>query len=343
MSDFQLNCPLPLQQYPRILLAHGGGGKLMQSLIENIFQPDYFSHDSTVVTLPNSKVAMTTDSYVINPLLFKGGDIGTLAVYGTINDLAMSGARPLYLTAGFIIEEGLVTETLWKIVQSMKKACTEVGVKIISGDTKVVERGKGDGLFINTAGVGVIEHSLEIHPRSIQKGDKILLSGDIGRHGISIMALREGLEFETTIESDCAPVDRPILDLISQKITIHCLRDLTRGGLASALNEISQVSRFQLNIESQAIPIPNDVNSACEILGLDALYIANEGRFIAFIPPEESEKALTILQKYDKKACIIGEVQNPLENRHYLVTITTSIDTTRILDWLSGDQLPRIC
>ena len=243
-------------------------------------------------SVPSQKLAFTTDSYVIQPLFFPGGDIGTLAVNGTVNDLAMCGARPLFLSAGFILEEGLPMDTLWRVVQSMKLAAEQAGVQIVTGDTKVVDRGKGDGIFINTAGIGVVESSHAISPANVQPGDAIILSGDIGRHGIAIMAVREGLEFESTIESDCAALSGIVLDLIKAEIEVHCLRDLTRGGLASALIEIAEASRLHFEIEESAIPMLEDVKGACEILGFDPLYVANEGRFISFVPAREAERTL---------------------------------------------------
>src|SRR3989338_805284 len=275
----QLSCPIPLQDYPHVLLAHGGGGTLMHRLIEEIFVAAFDNahlcarHDSAVLNIPAGKIAMTTDSFVVRPLFFPGGDIGSLAVNGTVNDLAMSGARPLYLTAGFILEEGLSLETLWRIVNSMKEAAHRADVKIVTGDTKVVEKGKGDGIFINTAGIGIIEHNQTILPGMIRKGDAVLVSGDLGRHGMAVMALRQGLEFETTLTSDSAPLAGLIGRLLSECIEIHCLRDLTRGGLASALNEIAMTAQFGIEIEESRIPVCEEVRGACEILGFDPLYV----------------------------------------------------------------------
>ncbi|TVQ42938.1 MAG: hydrogenase expression/formation protein HypE [Gloeocapsa sp. DLM2.Bin57] len=345
-EDFNLTCPIPIQQYPQILLAHGGGGKLMQQLINQIFTPTFGQqelHDSVALNLSGNKIAFTTDSYVIHPLFFPGGDIGTIAVNGTVNDLAMSGARPLYLSLGLIIEEGLPMETLWRIAQSIQTAATEAGVTIVTGDTKVVDRGKGDGIFINTAGIGIIEHQQTIAPSSVNVGDLVLLSGDIGRHGIAIMALREGLTFETTITSDCAPLAQIVLELITAGVTIHCLRDLTRGGLASALNEIATSRGVEINISEQNIPVQEQVQGACAILGLDPLYVANEGRFIAFIPPEDAQAALQILRSIHPEASIIGEVVASSDSQIGLVTTQSAIGARRILDLLSGEQLPRIC
>ncbi len=347
MTDFNLSCPIPLEQYPNVLLAHGGGGRLMHQLINRLFVSTFQSfgvqHDSAVLNLPTGKIAITTDSYVIHPLFFPGGDIGSLSVYGTVNDLAMSGARPLYLSAGFILEEGLPMETLWRVVQSMQKAAESAGVRIVTGDTKVVDRGKGDGIFINTTGVGIIEHEQLIVPTAVEPGDVILLNGDIGRHGIAIMAVREGLEFETTIESDSAPCSSLVLELLAQGIEIHCLRDLTRGGLASALNEIAIAGGVTISIKETRISVREDVGGACEILGFDPLYVANEGRFIAFVPEINADQALKIMQSCDHSSGIIGRVTGKSRKSLGLVTMESKIGTTRIIDMLSGEQLPRIC
>jgi hydrogenase expression/formation protein HypE len=341
-------CPIPISEYPRVQLAHGGGGKLMHQLIQKMFVSTFknpqleIQHDGAVFSIDKGKLAFSTDSYVINPLFFPGGDIGSLAVHGTVNDLAMCGARPLYLSAGFILEEGLPMDTLWQMVLSMQRAAENAHIQIVTGDTKVVDRGKGDGIFINTAGVGVIEHNLTISPRQVREGDMILLSGDIGRHGIAIMAVREGLEFETTIKSDSAPVAAAVLDLLNAGIEVHCLRDLTRGGLASALIEIAESSKLNLHIEELAIPVREDVQGACEILGFDPLYVANEGRFIAVVKAKDAEKTLQILSEHapEKNATIIGRVT---ADSPKLVTMTGKIGTRRIVDMFSGEQLPRIC
>jgi hydrogenase expression/formation protein HypE len=342
MENFTISCPIPINQYPHVLLAHGGGGKLMQHLIEKMFltvfsDPNQVQHDAATLSISTDKIAMTTDSYVVQPLFFPGGDIGSLAINGTVNDLAMAGAKPLYLSVGFILEEGLPMETLWRVVQSMQKTAEIAGVKIVTGDTKVVDKGKGDGIFINTAGVGIIEHNQVISPVSVQPNDVVLLSGDIGRHGIAIMALREGLEFESTIESDCAPLAEVVLKLLAENIEIHCLRDLTRGGLASALNEIAATAKVNINIKENLIPVSENIQGACEILGFDPLYVANEGRFIAIIPESFADKALAIM---GKNACQIGVVQ---KSNSGLVTMESAIGATRIVDLLTGQQLPRIC
>jgi len=347
-QSFTINCPIPISEYPNLLLAHGGGGTLTHQLIEKMFLPTFKSeflnqrHDSAVLQLKGINCAFTTDSYVVNPLFFPGGDIGSLAVNGTVNDLAMSGARPLFLSVGFIIEEGLEMQTLWRVVQTIQKAGENASVQIVTGDTKVVDKGKGDQLFINTSGIGLIEHTQTIAPSQVQPDDVILLSGDIGRHGIAIMAVREGLEFETVIETDSAPLSNLILDLLSQDVEIHCLRDLTRGGLASGLNEIARVANLGMMTDEKAIPVREDVKGACEILGFDPLYVANEGRFVAFIPPKDAERALHLMKSHPlgEGASLIGHVEN---NGEPLVKMKSSVGTTRLVEMLSGEQLPRIC
>ncbi|HEU6449460.1 MAG TPA: hydrogenase expression/formation protein HypE [Verrucomicrobiae bacterium] len=345
-TDFTAVCPIPIPEYPRILMAHGGGGKLMHQLLENIFGKAFSNpildarHDSAQFEISKSRIAMTTDSYVVRPLFFPGGDIGSMAVHGTVNDLAMSGARPLYLSCGFIIEEGLPMETLWRIVCSMRDAAKKCGVQIVTGDTKVVDKGKGDGVFINTTGIGIIEHGQNILPQTVQAGDAILISGDVGRHGMAIMAVREGLEFESEIESDSAPVHQTVLRLLDAGIEIHCLRDLTRGGLTSALNEIAEASDCAMLIEEKAIPVREDVRAACEILGLDPFQTACEGRFVAFVAKKDSERALKILRADSGGAAFIGSATG---ERPVNVYLKSAIGARRILDMASGEQLPRIC
>jgi hydrogenase expression/formation protein HypE len=344
-----LLCPVPISGYKTVLLAHGGGGRLMHDLIEKMIVPEFSSdqlgnmHDGAVLDINGVKIAFTTDSYVIDPLFFPGGNIGDLAVYGTVNDLAMCGAKPLFLSTGFVIEEGLPMETLYKIVLSMKEAGEKANVKIVTGDTKVVDKGKGDGIFINTSGVGLLEHDIDISPVSIKTGDLIILNGDIGRHGIAVMSTRQGFEFENSIESDCAPLNDIVKSLLDSGIRINCLRDLTRGGLACALNEIAETKSIEIHIKEKKILVREDVQSACEILGFDPLYVANEGRFIAFVNSVDAEKALDIMKKNKngEGSMIIGEVK---ETRDYgLVTMESKIGANRIVDMLSGEQLPRIC
>ncbi len=343
-----MTCPTPIGQYPQVLLAHGGGGRLMHQLLERVFLSAFRNrwletgHDAAVLEVESGRIAFTTDSYVVRPLFFPGGSIGTLAVNGTVNDLAMAGARPIALSAGFIIEEGLPMETLQRVVASMQESAAAAGVPIVTGDTKVVDRGKGDGVFINTAGVGVVEHGLDIAPRSVRAGDAIILSGDIGRHGMAIMAVREGLAFESAIESDCAPLTGPVLALIAAGVDVHGLRDITRGGLASALNEIASAAGVSMTVDERRVPVREDVRGACEILGFDPMYVANEGRFVAFVPESQAEAALEVLRRHPVSAgaCVAGHV---LDGQPGLVVVASLLGTTRILDMLSGEQLPRIC
>jgi len=341
-------CAVPIGDHAHVLLAHGGGGRLTNQLIDRLFLPAFGNpsshahHDGAHLNLGGARLAFSTDSYVVRPMFFPGGDIGTLAINGTVNDLAMCGARPQFLSAGFVIEEGLSMDSLHRIVASMQAAAREAGVAIVTGDTKVVDRGKGDGIYVNTAGVGLIEYPGLIAPASVRPGDVVLLSGDIGRHGMAVMAAREGLQFESNIESDCAPVAEPVLALIDAGVTIHCLRDLTRGGLASATVEIAESTGLHIRMNEDAIPIREDVRGACEILGFDPLYVANEGRFIAFIPEAEAGQALDILRRHQVShdAVAIGTVS---DRQGGLVTLKSRIGATRVVDMLSGEQLPRIC
>ncbi len=341
-------CPVPVGMHTHVQLAHGGGGALTQQLIEQMFVPAFDNpalgerHDGARLDVRGTRLAFTTDSYVVRPMFFPGGDIGALAVNGTVNDLAMCGARPQFLSAGFILEEGLEMETLWRVVSSMRAAARAAGVALVTGDTKVVDRGKGDGLYVNTAGLGVIEHAQIVAPSSVRPGDVLLLSGDIGRHGMAVIAAREGLEFESAIESDCAPLAEPVLALFEQGIEVHCLRDLTRGGLATSLVEIAQTSRCHLRIEETAVKVREDVRGACELLGFDPLYVANEGRFVAIVPAADADRALRVLQSFDVSADVemIGVVS---EAPAGLVTARSRIGATRMIDMLTGEQLPRIC
>ena len=343
-----VSCPVSIPTNTTILMGHGGGGRLTHQLIEQLFLPVFSTpqlnarHDGALLSLPPARVAFTTDSYVVRPIFFPGGDIGKLAVCGTVNDLAMCGARPLYLSAGFILEEGLSMDTLARVVASMQNAARECQVSIVTGDTKVVDRGRGDGVYVNTAGVGVVEHDLTIAPASIRPGDAILVSGDIGRHGIAVMAHREGLEFETAIESDCAPIAAPVLDLLREGIPVHCLRDLTRGGLAGALIEIAEAAGYTLVVDEGAIPVSEEVAGACEILGFDPLYVANEGRFLCILPQQDADAALSILRNHavTAHAVCVGHVSDAREG---VAILRTSIGASRVLDLFSGEQLPRIC
>lgn len=422
------SCPIPISDYPHVLLAHGGGGRLMNRLIERMFLPAFgcedraHVHDSALIrieevvglgrgapdagpdpaslagvppgsALPAYRVnaadllqtapgrcgdlsatapagpalAFTTDSYVVHPLFFPGGDIGALAVNGTVNDLAMSGARPICLSAAFIIEEGLPMDTLWRVVQAMKGAAAATGVSIVTGDTKVVEKGKGDGIFINTAGVGLVEHNLAIAPSSVRASDVILVNGDIGRHGMAVMAVREGLDFESAIDSDCAPLAGLVSDLISSGVRIHCMRDLTRGGLATALVEIAESAGVQITLEESSIPVRGDVHAACEILGFDPMYVACEGRLVVFVDERDFAVALDVMRSHSvgTGACVIGRVAADSASLCHRpgdtpsgrwcadsgglpiaaagVVMKTRIGAARIVDMLSGEQLPRIC
>ena len=348
MKEFEIVCPVPIPAGDRVLLAHGGGGKLTNQLIEKVFLPAFSNpalaarHDGAVVSFGDARLAFTTDSYVVHPLIFPGGTIGDLAVYGTVNDLAMCGARPLYLSAGFILEEGLAMETLRTVVASMSEAARRAGVALITGDTKVVDKGKADGMFITTAGIGVVESPREIGPSSVEPGDAILVSGDLGSHGIAVLSVREGLEFDSPILSDTAPLWEPVEALLNAGIEVHCLRDLTRGGLASALNEIASARKVGMRIEEAAIPVQDVVKAACEILGFDPLYVANEGRFAAFVPEEQAAQAIAILSRIPvtAQAAQIGTV---VADHPGLVTLRSRIGGSRVLDMLSGEQLPRIC
>lgn len=341
-------CPIPFDRYPVVTLAHGGGGRLMHDLINDLFLSAFDNsllhegHDGAVFSPETAKCAFTTDSYVVSPLFFPGGDIGKLAIYGTVNDLSMCGARPRYLSLGVILEEGFSMETLWRVVQSLAQAAAECRVQVVTGDTKVVERGSGDGIFINTSGVGELFEGAHVSPARVQPGDAILLSGDIGRHGIAVLEAREQLGFRSKIESDAAPLAAPVKALFDAGVEVHCLRDLTRGGLGSALCEIAQSGRRTLSISEKAIPVEGPVRGASEMLGLDPLYIANEGRFICFVPEKDSDKAFEALKKQavSHAATVIGRV---LDESSSLVQMESVLGTTRVIDMLSGEQLPRIC
>ncbi len=345
----RMECPLPLNEYPHVLLAHGGGGRLTQMLIERLFMPAFANpalstaHDAAMLTLDGVRLAFTTDAFVVRPRVFPGGDIGTLAVHGTVNDLAMSGAQPVALAAAFILEEGLPMEDLWHIVRSMQVAAAEVGVPVVTGDTKVVDRGKGDGVFITTTGLGLIPAGVHISPERARPGDVVLINGAIAIHGIAIMSVREGLTFETTIESDTAPLH----DLVARVLAaggeyVHVLRDPTRGGLASALNEIAQKAGVGIRLEEASIPIWDEVRGACEILGLDPLYVANEGKCVVIVAPEAAEAVLAAMREHPlgREAACIGHVVAEHPGK---VVLKSRIGGTRVVDMLSGEQLPRIC
>ena len=345
-----LACPFPFRDYPLITLAHGGGGKLTQQLVDQIFRPIFRSaaldlqHDGATLPFAGERLAFSTDSYVVKPLFFPGADIGKLAVTGTANDLAMCGAKPLYLSCGFILEEGLSTEVLVSVVSSMKQCADEIGLELVTGDTKVVERGRCDGLYLNTAGVGAVNHRLQISPASLRPGDAILLSGDLGRHGVAVLSKREGLQFETAIESDCAHLSPVVQDLLAEEIQIRCLRDLTRGGFATALVEIAEAASLRVRIDEALVPVGEEVRGACELLGLDPYYVANEGRFVAIVAKEDASRALAVMRKSPaaRAAVTVGEVE-AARNGRGIAAAKTALGVSRVLDRLSGEQLPRIC
>jgi hydrogenase expression/formation protein HypE len=330
-----------------ILLAHGSGGKLSHELVEKKFLPFLANPalnklDDSAIFEASGRLAFTTDSYVVNPIFFPGGDIGKLAVCGTVNDLAMNGARPLYLSLSAIIEEGFLLSELEQIVQSIKKAAEEAEVSIIAGDTKVVNRGQADKLFITTSGVGIIPPGVDISGANARAGDKILLSGTIGDHGIAVMSQREGLRFSMTLESDCAPLNKLVSQLLETSSRIHCLRDPTRGGLATTLNELARQSKAGIMVEEAEIPVKEEVKAACELLGLDPIYVANEGKLVAVVDPADADKILAQIRKnsYGRDGAIIGEVTDEHQGK---VVMKTKLGPSRIVDMLSGELLPRIC
>jgi hydrogenase expression/formation protein HypE len=348
-GNFTPSCPLPLSAHDTVQLAHGGGGRLMRRLIEELLLPAFSRsdagppHDSAVLEVDGTRLAFTTDTFVVDPLFFPGGDIGKLAVYGTVNDLAMAGARPRWLSCGLVLEEGLPLETLRRVVESMRRCAEEVGVEIVTGDTKVVDRGKGDGVFINTAGIGLVPRGIEVSPRRVVPGDAILVSGDLGRHGIAVMSVREGLGFEGAPESDCASLAALVAAMLETAgADVHCLRDLTRGGLAAALSEIAEHAGVGIELDEAAIPVSSPVAGACELLGLDPLYVANEGRLVAFVAPAVAEKVLGVLRRHEAAAAAatIGRV---VADHAGTVEARGPLGGGRILDLPLGEQMPRIC
>lgn len=342
------SCPVPQTEYDRILMAHGGGGKFSKNLLEQYIYPLFDNeilsqkHDSAIFEISNTKFAFTTDSFVVNPIYFPGGDIGKLAVYGTVNDLSVAGAKPVFISLSFIIEEGFPIEDFKKILLSIKQATEIADVKIITGDTKVVEKGSCDKIFINTTGIGIIENQIEINPSKCKAGDKIILSGSIGEHGISILVSRNNFELETNIESDTAPLNSLVEKIINVSKNIHMMRDPTRGGLSSCLNEIAQSAKVGMLIYEDKIRIREDVKSICELLGLDPLYVANEGKLVVIVDSKDADLVLDTMRQHPlgKDSQIIGEL---IEDQFNLVYMKTIIGTTRIVDMISGEQLPRIC
>lgn len=346
--DFQLSCPIPISEYPVITMAHGSGGILSHQLIRQMFLPVFDNemlgagHDGAVIAGGTGRLAFTTDSFVVQPIFFPGGNIGDLAVNGTVNDLACCGARPDYMSVGMILEEGLPMEDLWKIVLSMKQAADRAGVSIVTGDTKVVDRGSGDKIFINTSGVGRVREGVNIDPRNCRPGDVVILSGTIGDHGVAILSARSGLEFETAIESDTAALNGLVENILDASPNISVLRDPTRGGVASTLNEISQSARVGMVLQESVIPVSPAVRAACEVLGLDPLYIANEGKLLVILPENEAGAVIDKMKQHPlgSEACVIGKVT---AEHPSVVRMTTSIGSSRIIDMLTGEQLPRIC
>jgi hydrogenase expression/formation protein HypE len=342
-------CPLPMNEYDTITAGHGGGGKLSQQLVEQLFVPALANeilselHDGAIFPCYGGHVAFSTDTFVVRPRFFPGGNIGSLSVHGTVNDLAMCGARPRHLALALILEEGLLLTELRDIVESIRDACDESEITVITGDTKVVERGAGDGIYINTTGIGSVLPEVQLAPRRVRPGDKILLNGSIGRHGMAIMSVREGLEFESEITSDSAAL-WPLVEgmLSASQRHMHVLRDATRGGVASAINEIAQAAKVGVVLEESAIPVDAPVRAACEILGLDPLYVANEGRFVGFISPDLADEVVDLMRSHPlgTEACVIGEV---VGEHPGIVRMNSGFGGSRVVDMISGEQLPRIC
>jgi hydrogenase expression/formation protein HypE len=357
MSDVieigQIQCALPYSNYEHVLLGHGSGGRLSADLIRRLFVPAFDNEvlsaleDQATVRFGGTsdaapRLAFTTDSFVVRPIFFPGGDIGKLAVYGTVNDLAVGGAQPLYLSAAFILEEGLAIDDLKRIVSSMREACDRAGISLVTGDTKVVDRGKGDQVFITTTGIGLVPEGRALSIRAAVAGDRILVSGTIGDHGIAIMSVREGIEFETVLESDCAPLNDLTRAMLEACPGIRCMRDPTRGGVSSALNELADASRVGVELTEAALPVRREVKSACEMLGLDPLYVANEGKLIAVAPPGDADRLLEVMRGHamGQNAAVIGTV---VEDHPGMVTMHSLLGGERVVTMLAGEQLPRIC
>jgi hydrogenase expression/formation protein HypE len=347
-SIAEMVCPAPLPAGDQVLLGHGSGGRLSADLIHDVFLAAFDNpilarmDDQAIVSINGVRLAFTTDSFVVKPLFFPGGDIGSLAVHGTVNDLAMGGAQPLFLSAAFIIEEGLPMETLRRVTASVRQAASQAGVQVVTGDTKVVEKGSGDGLFINTSGIGVVADGIHLSAHRARPGDRVLLSGPIGEHGIAILANREGLEFESTLESDSAALHTLVAAMLAASTEIRCLRDPTRGGLSSTLNEFAAQAQVGIEIDEREILVREEVKGACEMLGLDPLYVANEGKLAAIVAPDAADRVLAAMRRHPlgEQARIIGSVT---VSHPRLVTMRTTIGATRVVDMLAGDQLPRIC
>lgn len=347
-GEFLRSCPVPIFRYDRVLLGHGSGGQLSADLVQRLILPAFSNdtlaglEDQAVVSLDSSRIAFTTDAFVVQPLFFPGGDIGKLAVHGTINDLAMGGARPIFMSAALILEEGLLMSDLERILESMSQACRETSVVLVTGDTKVVDRGKGDQIFITTSGIGVVPTERELSIHSARPGDKVVVSGTIGDHGIAIMSVREGIEFETALESDTAPLYELAQVVLSAGPNTRCMRDPTRGGLSSTLNELAAASGVGVTLEESALPIRREVRGACEMLGLDPLYVANEGKLVAVVPEPEAECVIDAMHAHPlgRNATLIGDVVVDHPGR---VVLRSAVGGERIVRMLAGEQLPRIC
>jgi hydrogenase expression/formation protein HypE len=341
-------CPLPLRDSPTIVMAHGGGGAMSGELIEHLFLPAFGAAadaglgDAAVVEVAGARLAFSTDSFVVKPLTFPGGTIGELAVNGTVNDLAMMGARPLVLSTAFILEEGTALAEIARVAESLGAAAVTAEVKLVTGDTKVVDAGHGDGIFINTAGIGLVPDGVDIGPHRARPGDVVLISGDIGVHGVAVLSCREGLEFGTTVRSDTAPLHGLVADVLATGADVHVLRDPTRGGVAASLNEIAALARVGVRLDERALPIPDAVRDACGLLGLDPLYVANEGKAIAFVAPQDADRALEAMHAHPlgAQARAIGVC---VEDHPGMVVARTALGGTRVVDLPAGEQLPRIC
>ncbi len=348
-NPLDVTCPAPIARHATVQLAHGGGGRLSQRLVEELFLPAFANpalaalHDGALLEVAGARLAFSTDSYVVRPLFFPGGDIGSLAVHGTVNDLSMCGARPLALSAGFILEEGLPLAELERIVASMRAAAAAADVAIVTGDTKVVDRGKGDGVYVNTAGIGLVPAGIEIDPRRAAPGDVVLVSGTLADHGIAVLSVREGLRFETALTSDSAPLNGLVAAVLAAAgAAVHVLRDPTRGGVASALNEIAAAADVGIELDEASLPVREAVRGACELLGFDPLYVANEGKCLALVAPAAAERALAAMRAhpFGRDAAVIGQVVAAPPGR---VVLRSRIGAARVVDMLSGEQLPRIC
>lgn len=342
------SCPAPLRDQPNIVMGHGGGGKLSAELIQHLFLPAFNNEqldslgDAAVIDLPGGRIAMSTDSFVIRPRIFPGGDIGELAINGTVNDVAMTGATPLYVSVAMILEEGMPIDELAALTQSLAKAAEQAGVQLVTGDTKVVDRGHGDGVYINTTGLGIIRDGVDIRPQNVRPGDAILVNGTIGDHGMAIMSVREGLEFETTIKSDTAALNHLVAALLDAGIDVRALRDPTRGGLAATLNEFAEAAQVGVVVEELRLPVKREVASACEMLGMDPFFVANEGKVVVVVPADQADKALEVMRadELGADATAIGEI---VANHPGVVVAKTAIGATRVVDTQVGEQLPRIC